>query len=320
MRQIYQDRYDVEMSPAFLLQLSLILFKKRRQPTPFEEAETGAEDDAPYASMEETWLAGAEDDAAYASMEETWLAIRDVLADRYEYLQYEGIDDIHHLMDQRQRAEMVTYVRDKFASSLEQRKLQERDKGTAKGWEATGKGKGRDTVNKFVRQKIRSRWHRHLQIKYGTKELWEVLAFTGDFNVDWLTSERMEILMADIRALGRLPRRRPGLGEEYDLANRLHSARYRNLLSASQLAELAQLEGSHYPTEVLVEDTGEELAKADTHKLTKEFTPNELRDVGGPQPIGGAAFFDLSSENPAAPVPDVPNKECLQKWSTTKKL
>ena len=49
----------------------------------------------------------------------------------------------------------------------------------------------------------------------------------------------------------------------------------------------------------------EELAKADTQKLTKEFTPNESRDVGGPQPIGGAAFFDLSSENPAAPVPDV---------------
>ena len=65
---------------------------------------------------------------------------------------------------------------------------------------------------------------------------------------------------------------------------------------------------------------GEELAKADTHKLTKEFTPNELRDVGGPQPIGGAAFVYMSSENPAAPVPDVPNKECLQKWSTTKKL
>ena len=187
MRQIYQDRYDVEMSPAFLLQLSLILFKKRRQPTPSEEAETGAEDDA-----------------AYASMEETWLAIRDVLADRYEYLQYEGIDDIHHLMDQRQRAEMVTYVRDKFASSLEQRKLQERDKGTAKGWEATGKGKGRgdshpagkvgakgktvkgkgegekgQTLNEFVRHRIRSRWHRHLQIKYGSKEIWEVLAFTG---------------------------------------------------------------------------------------------------------------------------------------------
>ena len=43
-------------------------------------------------------------------------------------------------------------------------------------------------MNKFVRQKIRSRWHRHLQIKYGTKQIWEVLAFTGELNVDWLTT------------------------------------------------------------------------------------------------------------------------------------
>ena len=31
----------------------------------------------------------------------------------------------------------------------------------------------------FVPHRIHSRWHRHLQIKYGSKEIWEVLAFTG---------------------------------------------------------------------------------------------------------------------------------------------
>ena len=50
--------------------------------------------------------------------------------------------------------------------------------------------------------------------------------------------------MAEIRALGRLPRRRMSLGEEYYLATRLRDAKRRDLLSESQLAELAQLEGA----------------------------------------------------------------------------
>ena len=57
-------------------------------------------------------------------------------------------------------------------------------------------------------------------------------------------AERMEILMGEIRALGRLPRRRMSLGEEYYLATRLRDAKRRDLLSESQLAELAQLEGA----------------------------------------------------------------------------
>ena len=61
----------------------------------------------------------------------------------------------------------------------------------------------------------------------------------GDIHVGTV-AERMEILMGEIRALGRLPRRRPGLGDEYYLAGRLHQARYGNLLSESQLAELAE--------------------------------------------------------------------------------
>ena len=59
---------------------------------------------------------------------------------------------------------------------------------------------------------------------------------------DRSVAERMESLMAEIRALGRLPRRRRGLGDEYMLANRLHMAVWRNLLSESQLAELAEFE------------------------------------------------------------------------------
>ena len=48
--------------------------------------------------------------------------------------------------------------------------------------------------------------------------------------------------MADIRALGRLPRSTPpGLGEEYKLGYRLREAKRQRLLSPSQLAELAEL-------------------------------------------------------------------------------
>ena len=54
-------------------------------------------------------------------------------------------------------------------------------------------------------------------------------------------SERMNTLMAQIRALGHLPRKNPGLGDEYALACRIHTAKGRGLLSASQLAELSQM-------------------------------------------------------------------------------
>ena len=53
--------------------------------------------------------------------------------------------------------------------------------------------------------------------------------------------ERMNTLMAQIRALGHLPRKTPGLGDEYALACRFHTAKDRGLLSESQLAELAEL-------------------------------------------------------------------------------
>ena len=49
-------------------------------------------------------------------------------------------------------------------------------------------------------------------------------------------AERMNTLMADIRALGHVPRSTPGLRGEYALAGRLREAKRQRLLSASQLA------------------------------------------------------------------------------------
>ena len=59
-----------------------------------------------------------------------------------------------------------------------------------------------------------------------------------------LASERMENLMAEIRALGHIPRMQPGLGNEHSLAVRLRNAKSKSLLSESQLAELAELPGA----------------------------------------------------------------------------
>ena len=47
--------------------------------------------------------------------------------------------------------------------------------------------------------------------------------------------------MADIRALGYVPRKTRGLGDEYVLATRFHNAKEHSLPSESQLAELAEL-------------------------------------------------------------------------------
>ena len=49
----------------------------------------------------------------------------------------------------------------------------------------------------------------------------------------------MNTLMADIRALGHVPRATASLGEEYKLAVRLREAKRHDHLSAAQLAELA---------------------------------------------------------------------------------
>ena len=54
-------------------------------------------------------------------------------------------------------------------------------------------------------------------------------------------AERTDTLIDDIRALGRLPRLTQGLGDEYVLAYRLQWASRNVRLSASHLAELAEI-------------------------------------------------------------------------------
>ena len=53
-----------------------------------------------------------------------------------------------------------------------------------KGGQAEAASTG--SLANFVRKQKRKRWHRHLQRVCGTKQIWEVLAFSGRFEVEML--------------------------------------------------------------------------------------------------------------------------------------
>ena len=72
-------------------------------------------------------------------------------------------------------------------------------------------------------------------------QLAELAELSGCESREVRTAARLDTLMAEIRALGHIPRWRPGLRDEYLLAARLRNAKSSSLLSESQLAELAQL-------------------------------------------------------------------------------
>jgi hypothetical protein len=145
-----------------------------------------------------------EDSTAFASQEETRQAILSVLKLRQVFLQGKDIDNLRHILSPDERGELAKSARMAYEMSVEQLDLQLRDeeKASAKGkpLAAKGKGKARRKVHadgdaqptgkggvaKFVRQQKRKRWCRHLQRICGTKQIWEVLAYTGRFDVDYL--------------------------------------------------------------------------------------------------------------------------------------
>ena len=209
LRKLWDDRYDEEYDPKVLHHLSLLLFKKRKSTEPADTDPAGAPQH------------GSEYDTAFASQEETGRAILSVLKLRHDFLRSKNIDDMRYVLTEPERQELVRVARDQYEQSRQQRALQERDveKGKARGKSAPqgghavpqgpnkgpggkkgshgapqpagkggqAKGAGLGSVAKFVKDQKRKRWHRHLQRVAGTKQIWEVLAFSGRFDVDWLT-------------------------------------------------------------------------------------------------------------------------------------
>ena len=164
---------------------------------------------------------GNDEVTAYASKEETGRAILAVLQQRHEFLQSKNIADTSHVLTSRERAEMVKLVRRKYESAEDQLRLQRRDReirrkelaearegagGAPQPANRRGKGKGcgeahagdaapstrLGSVAKYVKDQKRSRWCRHLQRVCGSKQIWEVLAFTGRFDVDLLLAAVQE--------------------------------------------------------------------------------------------------------------------------------
>ncbi len=199
MREFWDRRYDAEYDPRLLDQLSHLLFMKRKSAQPAQE----------------------DNDTAFASQEETARGILSVLRVRDEFLRSKNIDDPRHVLTEDERAELVKWTRQEYERSERQLALQERDaekgkakgltpppaekgkakgsrgapqpaskgdkaKGTGKADKTKGKGQG-GSLAKFLHRQKRKRRCRHLQRVCGTKQIWEVLAFSGRFDVEWLT-------------------------------------------------------------------------------------------------------------------------------------
>ncbi len=200
MRRLWNLSHDNEWDPKTLEHLTRVLFLKRKSAPPAEEG-VGT---------------------AFESQEETVRAIAYVLQIRFDYLKEKQITNLDYCLQPWERREFVKYAREAYENTQLQKTLQANDRGfaedkgksmpkgkkskdnkgftgacqsvTGKGTKGTaiargapqpamGRGKGLGSINDYVRHRQRSRWHRHLQRICGTKQIWEVLSFTGRFDV-----------------------------------------------------------------------------------------------------------------------------------------
>ena len=173
-------RYDGDYDPTLLGQLSRVLFMKRKpQEAPAGASQPGREEDVD------------DEDTAFASKEETGEAILSMLQLRREFLQRKGITDMRHILTDEERAELTKTVLEDYEMSTQQVELQERDtaKGIDKGMTPAGgaaQPTAKGSVAAFEGQQKRKRWCQHLQRTCGSKQIWELLAYTGSFHVDYL--------------------------------------------------------------------------------------------------------------------------------------
>ena len=205
MKQFWADTYGTGHDEDLLSHLARILFMRRRRVESGDASQPGQ---------------------ACASQEETWRAIRDVLELRQSYLKSKGIEDLRHVLTKDERKELSKRAKADYEDSEEQRSLQELDikKGKDEGREWMGRGalrrskaksqsdgkgdrsrgapqsmtrkstalsKGHErgatgSLENFLEVQKWKRWCRQLQSICGTKEIWEMLAFTGRFDAEML--------------------------------------------------------------------------------------------------------------------------------------
>ena len=183
MREYWDQRHDAYYDPKLLHGLSLLLFMKRKCAQP-------AEEDSACAPQP-----GSDNQHAFASQERTTRGILSALRVRRAFLRSKNIDDFRHVLTEDERGELVKWARQEYERSERQLALQERDaeKGKAEGKTPPQGPRGapqpasKGSLANFLMQQKRQRWCRHLQRVCGTKEMWEMLAFSGCFDVDMLT-------------------------------------------------------------------------------------------------------------------------------------
>ena len=208
LRLWWDQRYDIEYPPKLLHHISLLLFKKRKSPQPTDE----------------------DDDTAFAPQHETYRALVSVLQMRCEFLASKGIDNLHHVMNETERKEVVQHARAKYENTEDQIARQDADDAY---WhemrEVKGKGKGnkgKSALNKslkqYMNQQMRKRWHRNLQRVCGSKQVWEVLVFSGRFDVATLTRALDNANEDEPRVQERPPRVSARLRQEKAEAIALH--------------------------------------------------------------------------------------------------
>ena len=94
---------------------------------------------------------------------------------------------MRHVLTEDERKELVAKAREAYEQTPEQIELIQRDLEHAVAQaEARGAPQPAAGHNNYLRQQKRKRWHRHLQRVAGTKQIWEVLAFSGRFDVEML--------------------------------------------------------------------------------------------------------------------------------------
>ncbi len=95
-------------------------------------------------------------------------AVRDT---KDTHLRWSGLEETTVMTDE-QRKEFIHWVRSEYEEEPLQQDLQTRD------WNEGG--------NKQFREGKRKRWHRELQRRLGSKQLWEIVSCSGRFDPDWL--------------------------------------------------------------------------------------------------------------------------------------
>ena len=134
------------------------------------------------------------------------------------FWQEKNIDDLRYVLSDEERGELVRRVRAEYEQTDEQVALQQRDAAVWRGLQSTelrstgrhkgsrgggtkgsrgapqpagkggkAEGAGTGSLTKYVNTQKRKRWHRHLQRICGTKQIWEVLLFSGRFDVRFLS-------------------------------------------------------------------------------------------------------------------------------------